>query len=171
MILFAMPFSCFTYTAGYCMLTKRELSLKRLINPVMIAIFLGALFGLTGIKIPQLAETAVLKSSSCMAPVSMLLAGITISEYKIKELITDKNVYIACAFRLIIIPVTLLLVLRQLVPENIVRSAVLLTAMPCGLNTIIFPRLIGENCKTGAKLAFVSNILALATIPLIINAI
>ncbi|MBS7298873.1 MAG: AEC family transporter [Eubacteriales bacterium] len=171
MILFAMPFSCFTYTAGYCMLTKRELSLKRLINPVMIAIFLGAVFGLTGIKIPKLAKTAVLKSSSCMAPISMLLAGITISEYKIKELITDKNVYIACAFRLIIIPVTLLLVLRQFAPENIVRSAVLLTAMPCGLNTIIFPRLIGENCKTGAKLAFVSNILALATIPLIINAI
>lgn len=169
MILFAMPFSCFTYTAGYCMLTKRELSLKRLINPVMISLFLGALFGITGIKIPTLAETAILKSSACIAPVSMLLAGITISAYQVKELVTDKMIYIACALRLVIIPVTVFLVLSQFVSENIVRSAVLLTAMPCGLNTIIFPRLIGENCKTGAKLAFVSHILALITIPIILN--
>lgn len=171
MILFAFPFSCFTYTAGYCMLTKSSVSLKRLANPVMIAIILGIVFGLTEIELPAIAETAVLNSSSCMAPISMILAGITISEYKIKELVADKNIYIACAFRLIIIPVTLLLVLRQFAPESIIRCAVLLTAMPCGLNTIIFPKLIGENCKTGAKLAFVSNILALATIPLIISAI
>lgn len=171
MILFAFPFSCFTYTAGYCMLTKSNISIKKLANPVMIAIILGIVFGLTGIKLLSIAETAVLKSSSCMAPISMILAGITISEYQIKELVCDKNIYIACAFRLIIIPVTLLLVLRQFASENIIRSAVLLTAMPCGLNTIIFPKLIGENCKTGAKLAFVSNILALVTIPLIISAI
>ena len=39
-------------------------------------------------------------------------------------------------------------------------------AMPCGLNTIVFPKLIGENCEIGAGLALVSNVLAIFTIPL-----
>ena len=42
-------------------------------------------------------------------------------------------------------------------------------ALPCGLNTVVFPKLVGENCSVGASLAFVSNILACITIPLVMS--
>jgi len=44
---------------------------------------------------------------------------------------------------------------------------VVLLAMPCGLNTIVFPKIVGEKCDIGAGLAFVSNIAACITIPLV----
>lgn len=171
MVLFALPFSFYTYTFGYCMLTNRQISLKRLINPVVLSILLGSFFGFLNIKLPRIFETFVNKSANCMAPVSMLLAGITISEFDIKHLISDKKVYIASIIRLVLIPCSVMIVLKPFFDDTLVRIAVLLCAMPCGLNTIVFPRLIGEDCKTGAKLAFVSNVLSILSIPVMLNLI
>ena len=50
--------------------------------------------------------------------------------------------------------------------DDVVIPALMMYAMPCGLNTIIVPRLIGEDCKPGAALALLSNLLACVTVPL-----
>ncbi|MBQ7821557.1 MAG: AEC family transporter [Clostridia bacterium] len=170
-IVFSLPVSVYTYTVGYSMLTKRELSLKKLLNPIMVALALGAVFGLTGIKVPDIVTELLSKGSGCMAPISMLLAGLTISEFDIKSLINEKKTYIAALLRLAVIPFAVMLVLKPLGMPELTRTAVLFYSMPCGLNTIVFPRLIDENCMIGAKLAFVSNLCAIATIPLILNLI
>lgn len=169
LILFALPFSLYVYTAGYASLTKQKISFKQLANPIIISMVIGAFFGITQLNLPSVAETIITKSSACMAPISMVLAGLTISEFKAKELITDKKVYITSVLRLLVIPFAVLLILKPFLSDEIVRTAVLYCAMPCGLNTIVFPKLIGGDCKTGAKLAFISNILAIATIPLVLN--
>ena len=99
----------------------------------------------------------------------MIITGIAIAEFDFRELITDIKVYIMSFIRLLLIPFLALIILRPIAPIDVTRSAVLLLAMPCGLNTILLPKLVGADCKTGAKLAFISNILALATIPLILG--
>ncbi len=172
MILFALPFIFYTYTFGYSMLTNTKVSFKKAFNPILIALVIGAFFGVTAIKLPEIAETLVNKSASCMAPISMLLAGMTIAEFSVKDLVTDIKMYIVSILRLFVIPLLVLGALKFLTDDvNLVRSAVILCAMPSGLNTIVFPKLIGEDCRTGAKLAFISHIMALASIPLILNMI
>ena len=168
-ILFAIPFSIYTYTFGYCMLTNQRVSLKKLINPVILSILAGAVFGLLNVKLPGIVETFLNKSGNCMAPVSMLLAGITIAEFNIKHLISEKSVYIASVIRLVLIPCLVMAALKPFFDDIFVRAAVLLCAMPCGLNTIVFPKLIGEDCKTGAKLAFVSNLFAMLSIAVVLS--
>lgn len=168
-ILFAIPFSIYTYTFGYCMLTNQRISLKKLINPAILSILLGAISGLLNVRLPNIFEIFISKSGNCVAPVSMLLVGITLSEFDIKHLIADKKVYIVSIIRLVIIPCIIIIVLKPFFDDILVRTAVLLCAMPCGLNTIVFPKLIGEDCKTGAKLAFVSNIIAILSIPIVLN--
>ena len=168
-ILFAIPFSIYTYTFGYCMLTNQRVSFKKLINPVILSILAGAVFGLLNVKLPGIVETFLNKSGNCMAPVSMLLAGITIAEFNIKHLISEKSVYIASVIRLVLIPCLVMIALKAFFDDTLVRAAVLLCAMPCGLNTIIFPKLIGEECKTGAKLAFASNLFAMLSIPVVLS--
>lgn len=168
MVIFALPLSVYVYTKGYSMLTKREMSLKKLLNANIIAMLIGAAVGLSGIRVPDLFMNIVQKSSGCMAPVSMLLMGITISEFNLIKLVTDKKVYITSILRLVVIPVAVGLVLKPFCPVEIVQIAVLLYAMPCGLNTIVFPKLVGERCDLGASWATVSNILACATIPMVL---
>ena len=168
-MMFCLPLSMYIYTIGYSRLTKRELSLKKAFNPAMIAMILGAITGFIGINIPDIAVKIMSNASSCMGPVSMLLAGIVVSEFKIKEVLLEKRIYIVTALRLVIIPVIVGTVIHFFNFRTLLECSVLIYAMPCGLNTIVFPRLVGEDCKTGAGLALISNILACFTIPLVLG--
>ena len=168
-VIFAMPIAFFVYSAGYCMLTKRGFSLKKILNPVIVSLILGALIGYSQIRLPDVIITFTSKSSACMAPMSMVLAGITISEYKIKDLIGDKIVYVMTVIRLVIIPLTVYLALRSFCSQELTRTAVLLFCMPYGLTPIIFAKLIGEDYFFPAKLAFVSSIFSIVTVPIILS--
>ena len=163
-MLFSLPISLYNYSGAFCMLTKKKLTLKSLLHPVLIA--LGMIVGLTGIPVPKVIISIMDKSSACMGPVSMLLAGITISEFQVPALLKNKKNYIIVFLRLILIPGILGLLLLPLNNPVLLQSAVLLYAMPCGLNTIVYPKLVDEDCEIGAGMALVSNVLACLTIPL-----
>jgi len=165
-MIFTIPISLYVYTLGYCMLTKQKLSFKRLFNPVILSMVLGMIVGLLQPKLPELVHTFTNKSSACMAPVSMILTGIVISEYSFKDLLSNWRNYFITAMRLLIVPIVICAALMLLKLNEAIIPALMIYAMPCGLNTVIFPRLIGEDCKTGASLAFLSNLLCCLTIPL-----
>jgi predicted permease len=162
-----VPTSMYTYTMGYCMLTHSKVSFKKLLNPVTIAMVAGAVVGLTGIPLPNVVNLFLSKSSACMAPTGMILAGAVVAEYKFGEMLRRKEVYVITALRLLIIPLAIGGILRLLGMEMQLLPMLLVLSMPCGFNPIIFPKLIGEDCKTGASLALVTNVLCCATIPLV----
>lgn len=168
MMIYAIPVSIYTYTGGYCLLLKKKLTIKKMFNPVTAAMLLGAFVGLLSLKLPAAIETVVAQSGSCTGPVSMLLTGIVVSEYKFKELILKRNIYIVALIRLIIIPCAVGLALKPFCSPQIVMSAVAVTCMPCGLNGVVFPKLVNEDCRTGAGLVLVSTVLACITIPICI---
>ena len=62
--------------------------------------------------------------------------------------------------------VAMLLVLKLLGLNWLVLPALMVLAMPCGMNTIVFPKLVGQDCKPGAALAFITTLSCIATIPL-----
>lgn len=167
LMMFGIPVSLYIYVYGYPILTKTKLSLKALLNPVIITMAAGMVLGLSGLQMPELLTDILGKGSACMGPVSMLLTGIVISEYPFKDILSDIRIYIMSALRLVVIPVIIGAVLGLFADKEIVRTAVLLYALPCGLNTVVFPKLVNENCKIGAGLALVSHLAACATIPLV----
>lgn len=162
----ALPVSIYTYTIGYCTLTKTRFSLKKLLNPVTMALVLGAAVGVSGIQLPTVASTFLTKAAACMAPVSMVLTGIVISEYRLSDMVKSVPVYIVSFLRLLAIPCTVGFVLKGLRLDHLVLPILMVTAMPCGMNTIVFPKLVGEDCRTGASLTFITSILCCFTIPL-----
>lgn len=168
-MMFAIPLSLYIYTVSFCKMTKRPLSLKKLLSPVMLAMIFGIPLGLSGIKMPEIAMTVLGKSSACMAPVSMLLTGMVISEFNFGSVLKQKKLYIVTFLRNFFIPIIVGLCLIPFFSPTVVQIAVLMYAMPCGLNTIVFPRLVGEDCSIGAGLAVISNILACISIPLVLS--
>ena len=164
-MLFAIPFSLYTYTVGYVLLTGGKKPLRRLLNPITVAIVLGLVFGLCGWKLPNLLTTAVSSASACVGPLSMLLTGITLSSFAFKDLLSNKTAYIFSALRLIVLPATASFICRGARLDWLVPIVLMITAMPCGLNTIVFPKLIGEDCKPGARLALITHVLSLVTLP------
>lgn len=167
-MLFGIPLSVYINSIGFCTLTKNKLSVKKILNPPTIAMILGAAVGLSGINTPSAIDLLCEKASACMAPISMLLAGMVIAQFQFKSLLKHKSSYIVVLLRLLILPFAIATVLRLLALDEMIIPALMIYAMPCGLNTIVFPKLVNENCETGASLALISTIFACATIPLCI---
>ena len=166
-MLFAIPISIYTYSIGFCLLTRKKLRPKAFLTPPLVAITLGSLFALLSLPLPDFLSTALSSASACVGPVSMLLAGITVAQFKLKPLLLNRNAYIITLLRLLAIPLLVAGALSLIGLPTVAAVAVTALAMPCGLNTIVFPKLLGEDCKTGASLALFSNIAACLTVPLV----
>lgn len=164
-MLFAIPFIVYTYTVGYVLLTGGKKPLKKLLNPITSAIVLGIIFGLTGLPMPDVLGSVISSASACVGPLSMLLTGITLSGFAFKELLTDRTAYIFSALRLAVIPAAAYFICLGLRLEELAPMVLIITCMPCGLNTIVFPKLIGEDCKPGARLALITHVFSIATLP------
>jgi predicted permease len=147
------------------LLTGGKKPLKKLLNPITVAIALGIIFGLSGLPVPEILGTAISSASACVGPLSMLLTGITLSGFAIGELIKNKTAYIFSALRLIIIPAIAYVICLGLRLTHLAPMVLIITCMPCGLNTIVFPKLIGEDCKPGARLALITHIFSIITLP------
>lgn len=169
MMLFNLPVSVYTYTIGFCMLTKRRLSLRKLCNPVIISMLLGVAAGLSALPLPHVLTAALDSAAGCMAPAAMLLTGIVIAGYKFSALLTNWRIYVVTAIRLFVLPLVVGGVLWWLVSPAVAQTAVLIYAMPCGLNSVVFPKSVGENCTYGAGLALVSSVGACVSIPLVFS--
>jgi predicted permease len=115
---------------------------------------------------------------ACMGPLAMLLAGITIANYDFKKLWSNKRVYIATLLRLVVLPAILVGTLIGLraalnsifeleLSNQFVYFAFFATAMPLGMNTIVFPEAYGGDPEPGASMAIVSSAFSIITIPLL----
>ena len=141
---------------------------KSFVNPMFAGMLLGVLIGLTNIPVPQFIRSAVAAAGSCMSPVAMLLTGMTIAQFNLREVLNIKGVYLVTALRLIVFPLLFLGVMVLIpMPEVFATCAICSLAMPLGLNTIIIPSALGKDTKVASGMALVSHILSCLTIPAI----
>ena len=168
-LIFGLPLILYCYTIGYNILTGRrneKFSLKKVLTPVTIAMLLGCAVGLSGFKVPSVITQVVDKSAACLAPLGTLLMGMSISEYPFKTMLSDKRLYWLTALRLVVIPLAVYGILKLGRWEFAILPAICSYAMPCGMNVIIFPKLIGQDCHSGAGMVLISTILSVITIPI-----
>lgn len=168
MLIFGLPLILYCYTIGYNILTdrrKEKFSLKKVLTPVTVAMALGCAVGLAGIKVPSVFTQVIDKSAGCLAPLGTLLMGMSISEFSFRDMLADKRLYWLTALRLVLIPLAVFAILKLGRWEFALLPAICSHCMPCGLNVIIFPKLIGQDCSSGAGLVLLSTVLAVITVP------
>ena len=176
-LIFTLPLWSLIYLWGVPVLLLGDSSekpslkqtLKSFVNPMFICMLLGILIGLLNIPIPQFINSAVSAAGSCMSPVAMLLTGMTIAQFDLKEVLKIKSVYLVTALRLIVFPLIFLGFLMLFpVPKTFAICAICSLAMPLGLNTIIIPSALGKDTRVASGMALVSHILSCLTIPVIL---
>ncbi len=155
---------------------------KPLINPMFIALLIGAVIGISGAGRYLLSLnggkglflTQVVKAcGDCMSPIAMIMTGITFAFIDIKKVLADKSIYLVTACRLIVYPLAFggiaYLVNRYLITfdTTVFHCFVISLAMPLGLNTIVIPAAYGRDISVPAGMALVSHIASIATIPLV----
>ena len=169
--MFCLPMSIYINTVGYNMLTagtQPKPMWKKIFTPGMIGLLAGAIVGFFQIPVPGVIAEASQRAGSCMGPISMLLTGMAISQFPMKELLANKMVYVISAIRIVVVPAMIGLILLGLRLNFAIKIAMVICAMPCGMNTIVFPQLVGKDCKMGAGTVMISTAASLVTIPLLL---
>ncbi|MCK9251968.1 MAG: hypothetical protein GX821_00480 [Clostridiaceae bacterium] len=169
-MVYAIPYQLFIYTVGiYILNPARTFTFKSILNPSMAALFAGIVVGLLRIPLPEVVTDTLNLAAQCMAPVAMLLTGFVLGAFTPGKLLSGLKSHIAAWIRLAVIPLAALAVFRLAGadPETTLL-AVLLLAMPFGLNGVIFPQAHGKDSTEGAQICFVSHLYSLISLPLMI---
>ena len=180
--IFTLPFWFMIYLWGVPVLlissdTNEKVSiserLKAFLNPMLIAMLIGLILGLTGwgLKLPSGILSVIKVSGDCMSPLAMLLTGITIGQANILALLKKWRIYLTSAIRLLVYPLATLGALL-LLPQNdfftltFFKCAICMASMPMGLNAIVVPAAYGKDTTDAAGLALISHLFSIGTIPL-----
>ena len=164
MIMFCIPLKIFTYTIGLYLLCGKEESSKRIrFDPIIVGLILGVLFGFLSVNMPSVMEAVLLKLSDCMSPLAMILLGITIGSAPVSKLFLGYK-----AMRLLMIPVVVgaLCWIFGARGNNLLFS-VIVSAMPIGLNVVVFLHNDSGDAYLGARYCFLSVLFSIVTIPVL----
>ena len=179
-IVFAIPSSIAIGSIGYFLLMGKGKSVaKSLLSPSVIAIVVGCLLGISGILETATQDVTVVNTvltfvndtlstaSNCMSTVTMLLTGFVLGSFSLKDLFKSPVSYLIGVLRLMLMPAITATVLYFLGVRGLLFAIpVIITAMPVGMNTVLFTEAAGKDSSESARICFISYIMGIITVPL-----
>lgn len=149
--------------------TETGINLRKILNNGIIAIIIGSIVFVTQYKIPGPIAGALNSLGNMTFPLSMIIIGSSLSNIKFSTIFKDKYLYLLSLLRLIIIPFSALLILKQLnLPEVVSNISIMLLAMPAAANGVIFAEKFEGDYKFASESVFLSTLFSLLTIPVFI---
>ncbi|MFA7672300.1 MAG: AEC family transporter [Clostridia bacterium] len=169
--IFQMVFHLFLWTYGISLYTKSNRfsdSLKKIINPSLIAVVIGVVIMFTDFDIPDAISTVLELMGGLTTPLSMLLIGSTLAEVNFKEIFRIKEIYIVTAIRLIIIPASVLLfLLFPNIPRIAIYIVFIINAMPSAAVSGILALKYKKDEKLASSIVAFSTLVSIVTVFLI----
>ena len=169
MLVFVIPLSVATNSWGYLQFSKeKKLSIKKiLLAPMIVAVIIGLVIGLTGLKLPSLVTDVLSGAGSCMSPASMLLAGFVLGGIPLKKLFVSGKAYMMAALRLVLIPLIFAVPMYLLgIRGELFLFSIITLSLPLGLNLVVYPESYGYDATENAQMCFGSYILSIIILPI-----
>ena len=177
-LIFVLPFWIFAYLWGVPYILSEEQNekitikqrLKAFINPMIISVFVGALFGLINLNVPSFINKSITTLGSLMTPIAMVITGMTIAKIDVLKMLKKFSIYSLSLIRLIVFPIVgILLIMLLNISYNFSLCIIVVLAMPLGLNSIIVLNAYDKDISEASAMALVSHVLSIITIPLIFS--
>lgn len=168
-VMYVTSFNLMSWTLGAYYYGGRKAMQPRqlLTNPSLLAIALGMTLFLTGWRLPGFVNDALNMMGGTTTPLAMFVIGARLISLRLEHL-ADRPLMLACAFRLLIFPAMVLLLRFTPLPEMVVASLYLCTAMPCAALTAMQAELFGSDKELASRGVALSTALSMATIPLML---
>ena len=163
------------WTYGVSLLTGRPILAgfkpKELVRaPFFIAIAVGLLLFLTGLRLPQPLTGVLSTVASLNTPLAMFTVGIYLAQTNLGSMIRRRRLYGVAAVRLLLIPGISLLLL-SLLPAGLadMKMALLLAAScPVGSNVAVYAQLYGKDYGYAVETVVISTLFSALTIPALV---
>ena len=172
-IIMNIIFTTFMYSIGVVMLLHKKgeklFTMKlmvRMLSVPFLSSIAGLLIFITGFHFPSFIDSTLQLMAATVSPVAMFIVGINLSNSKIKEIFTPRNL-ILCVVSLIVVPFFTLGVDMLLPVSNFVMVIhVFLIAMPSAAITTILCNRYNKNAKLAAEGVASTTFFSLGTLAL-----
>lgn len=144
-------------------------SLKKMINPGIIAVIIGFILLGTSLELPEAVSELLQLLGSVTTPLAMIFIGSVLGDIEIKAIIRDYKSIHWSLQKLILLPFIVFCVLRFSGFQGyLVSIPVLYTAMPVGAMTSVMAAKYGNDYQLASRLIFISTLLSIFTIPVVV---
>ena len=140
-------------------------------NPMVIASCIGVLLFVTGLgtRVPLILTSCISGVASLNSPLAMIVLGVYLAQFDLKELFLNKRLYLVSAVRLILIPVILMLILAVIPVDNRIKMTMLIAgAAPVGANVAVYCQIYGADYVYACKTVAHSTVLSIVIMPAVI---
>jgi predicted permease len=174
MIIANAIFMIYLYSVGIILLIydkdgKMDIksAMKSILSIPFITSAIGLLMFFFGIHLPFLVENFLKTIGDMTIPLSMLIIGIQLTESRVRDVLTNKYLYITMLLKLIVMPV-LLFGLFVWLPFNSLAFCIVIFAMtlPSAAVIPVLSDLYGTNTKVASQGVFLTTMLSMITIPI-----
>lgn len=170
--IFNLPFNFLCFTLGVYFLSKgnsnAKFSIKSMINPSMIAVFIGLALFVTGTELPVFINHPLELLGDVTTPISMIVIGSMLAGSSAMECFKRFDMYMLAVLRLVAIPMLVFLVLRPFSFDSVVMAIpVVISAMPSAANTAIMANEYGADVALASQAVFFTTLFSVVSIPLI----
>lgn len=163
--------------ASACLQGNTKLEWKKILTNInLIAIVVGALLYLLHIALPTPIVSTLSSVGNMIGPMGMLLAGMSIAEVPLKKVFCTVRNYLPVAFRLIVVPIIVLLLLRVFHASDWIADgkAILMTVYlsaitPSCATVTSMAQLYNRDAAHSSALYVLSTLLSIITMPLMIG--
>lgn len=157
------------WTLGVAILggTTLKESLKKVVTPVLVAIFTASVVAVSGAKelLPDLLMRIIHRAGGIAVPLMLVLIGASLAHRRTVRL-TWPVIY-STLVRLILLPLMIIPLLRFLpLPDDVCSIAVIVALMPSAVSTVIMTRRYGGDPDYAASTALMTTLCSIVTVPL-----
>ena len=168
-VMFVTAFNLMSWTLGaYFFGGHKAMQPQRLLtNPTIIAVIGGMALFLTGWTLPSFVNSALDMMGATTTPLAMFVIGARLISLR-REHLQDVKLLLACGLRLVIFPAMILLLRLTPLPEMVVSSVYLCTAMPCAALTAMQAERWDCEKELASRGVALSTALSMLTVPLML---
>ncbi|HIU25260.1 MAG TPA: AEC family transporter [Candidatus Copromorpha excrementigallinarum] len=144
-----------------------RINFRQFLNPGLIGVIIGLLLFLLRVELPDVIGGSIEMIGNATTPLTMFVIGFQLGGLKLKDVVSDWQVYAVCFVKLLIVPLLALVLLKLWVGEFSLLEKVLIIdfAMPIAAVSAIFSQQYKGETAFATKSVLLSTVLSLITIP------
>lgn len=147
-------------------------ALKLLLNPNILALFIGFAFSLSGLGVPGVLDEYLLYIGNVSTPMAMIFIGSSLTRYRFRDMISSVTTIEGSVVKLLVLPLLTLAAVAFLPIDPLIRSILVLgISFPTAATVSMLAEQEGLDAGIASKILFLSTVASIGTVPLLIHII
>lgn len=167
----------FIWTHGNCLFTREQKNdwKKILLNPNMIAVYIGFVLLFGGWKFPVIIQDTMGSVSGMIGPISMMITGMLVAGMPVRKVVGNKRIYLIAFLRMIVCPALILVLIKISGVEKLVKNGdqillitFLATMTPAASTITQFAQIFKKDPEYASAINILTTLLCIITMPIFV---